>query len=175
VGVFGAQQGRALGAGMPAASGGRAPRRFRHVFLAKKLTHRQCLHFNIRTSRGIVTFSGDHTMQTPCKTLLLAFLVLPGCSRYVYEYDLKGALEHKEVGYKHQAEVAVVGSTNGPFRCLGAGGELSRGQPGKFAYAPPHGPELSWTAPVHHTNAYQSAIFENPSGDCMLVIRTVSN
>jgi hypothetical protein len=112
-------------------------------------------------------------MKTFQIALLLASVLLPGCTRY--SYDLKGALEYRELNYRHEAVVEVVGSTNGPFRCLGVGGILSKEQPGKLGFAPVHGTAVSWTAPDHHTNSYLSYVFENPSGEHMLIIKSISN
>jgi hypothetical protein len=103
--------------------------------------------------------------------LWFAVAFLTGCAKY--DYDFKRAVEYKNISNEDQVVVAVVGPTNGPFRCLGAGGMLSRGQPGKLGYVGNKGAGVSWTAPAGHTNAYQSYFFEDQSGKRMMVVKTL--
>jgi len=105
------------------------------------------------------------------RLLWLSVAFLTGCAKY--DYDFRKAVEYKDISYEDQVVVAVVGPTNGPFRCLGAGFGLSRGQPGKLAYVGNKGAGVSWTAPAGHTNAYQSYIFEDQSGNHMMVVKTL--
>ena len=94
-----------------------------------------------------------------------------GCAKPSYDLDYAAALKHESDSRATRAAVAVLGSTNGPFRALAPGGVINSNAQGQFSCFGKNGTRLSWTAPTNHECAYVSYVFEDREGRLMMVVK----